>query len=155
MLQLQLYQHSFFVGLISFEHTLVLAKENTERNGLRDRVSFVSSDWFERVDGTFDLIVSNPPYLNDLEWKACEPEIRNYEPKTALVSEPEDSAADLKRIVETASPRIRPGGLLALETGENHHAVLVELATKLGYLEARGFADLRGRPRFFFARRPD
>ncbi|MFP6900695.1 MAG: peptide chain release factor N(5)-glutamine methyltransferase, partial [Opitutales bacterium] len=134
--------------------SLSLAEENAKRNGLQGSISFFLSDWFEKVNGKFDLIVSNPPYLDQEEWLACEPEVRDFEPKMALVSEIEDSAADLKRIIKEGFSRLCPGGLLALETGEKHHAPLLELALERGYLAPRGLDDLQGRPRYFFANRP-
>ena len=133
---------------------LCLAEENAKHNDLQERVHFLRSDWFERVNGQFDLIVSNPPYLDQKEWQACESEVRDFEPKKALVSELRDSASDLKRIVTDGFSRLRPAGLLALETGESHHALLIELALQSGYLAPRGFDDLHGRPRYFFASKP-
>ena len=70
------------------------------------------------------------------------------------VSEIEDGAADLKRIIKDGFSRLCPGGLLALETGEKHHALLLELALERGYLAPHGLDDLQGRPRYFFANRP-
>lgn len=134
---------------------LALATENATRNGLEGRVTFLVSDWFDRVEDLFDLIVSNPPYLNEREWRACEPEVRDFEPKKALVSEVKDSAADLKRIVIGAKSKLREGGILFLETGENHHPVLVELASAEGYVGQIGMSDMQNRPRFFLARRPN
>ena len=134
---------------------LILAAENATRNGLEGRVTFLVGDWFDRVEGLFDLIVSNPPYLNEREWRACEPEVRDFEPKKALVSEVKDSAADLKRIVIGAQSKLREGGVLFLETGENHHPVLAELASAEGYVGQIGMSDMQNRPRFFLARRPN
>lgn len=133
---------------------LALAQENAVRNELSGRVNFLISDWFDQLEGKFDLIVSNPPYLDEDEWLACEPEVRDYEPKQSLVSEFNDSSADLKRIVTSSASRLRPGGALFLETGEGHHTALHELAIAQGYVEQCGMLDLRNRPRFFFARRP-
>lgn len=133
---------------------LALAQENADRNELTGRVDFLISDWFDQLEGNFDLIVSNPPYLDEDEWSACETEVRDHEPKQSLVSEFNDSSADLKRIVASAAPRLRPGGALFLETGEGHHAALNELAIAQGYVEQRGMLDLRNRPRFFLAHRP-
>ncbi|MFP6855152.1 MAG: peptide chain release factor N(5)-glutamine methyltransferase, partial [Opitutales bacterium] len=149
----QKFPASEVIAVDQSEDALALAKENAERNELLHRVTFISGDWFETVEGVFDLIVSNPPYLDDSEWMACEPEIRDHEPKNALVAELDDNAADVTRIMESALSRMLPGGLLALETGEDQHAILMEIAIKTGYSESRGMVDIRDRPRFFFARR--
>jgi len=147
------FSHAEVVAVDQSPAALTLAEENAERNGLKGRVRFLRSDWMKQVEGSFDLIVSNPPYLDENEWLACEPEVRDFEPKTALVAAGDNSVSDLRRIMKTAASRLRSGGVLALETGEEHHASLLELASHTGYFEARGFTDLRQRQRFFFARR--
>ena len=134
---------------------LALAMENAMRNKLEDRVKFLLSDWFDSVEGSFDLIVSNPPYLNEKEWRECDPEVRDFEPKQALVSHQQDSAADLKRILNIALSKLRKGGALFLETGETHHSMLVEQASSIGYVSPIAMTDIRSRPRFFSARRAD
>lgn len=134
---------------------LALAKENAIRNKLDGRVQFLVSDWFDSVEGSFDLIVSNPPYLNEKEWEECDPEVRDFEPKQALVSEVQDSAADLKRILKIALSKLRKGGILFLETGETHHPMLAELASSSGYVSPIAMTDIRNQPRFFSARRTE
>jgi release factor glutamine methyltransferase len=131
---------------------LALAKENAAANGLTERVTFISSDWFSAVSGEFGVIVSNPPYLTDQEWSDAEPEVRDHEPKNALVA-PEEGLADLEAIVRGAAKHLAPGGLLALETGIAHHAALAKIAAGAGYSASEGVRDLAGQPRYFFARR--
>ena len=72
-----------------------------------------------------------------------------------MAAEVKDSAADLKRIVIGAQSKLREGGVLFLETGENHHPVLVELASAEGYVGQIGMSDMQNRPRFFLARCPN
>jgi release factor glutamine methyltransferase len=131
---------------------LALAKENAAANGLSERVTFVISDWFSAVKGEFGVIVSNPPYLTETEWRDAEPEVRDHEPKNALVA-PEEGLADLGKIVRGAAKHLAPGGLLALETGIAHHAALAKIAAEAGYSASEGVRDLAGQPRYFFARR--
>lgn len=69
------------------EGALRVAKENLAL--YKDRITFIQSDLFEKIQGTFDLIVSNPPYIPSNEWEGLEPEIREYEPKIALDGGPE------------------------------------------------------------------
>ena len=129
---------------------LALARENAALNGLEDRVEFSLGNWFDSVAGTFDVIVSNPPYLSDTELDAAEDEVREHEPRAALVAA-EDGLADLAHIVRHALPYLADRGLLALETGVAHHAALSQLATECGYTRSEGLRDLSGRDRFFFA----
>jgi len=129
---------------------LSLARENATACGLDGRVEFVQGDWFAGIDGSFDIIVSNPPYLTEEEWATAEPEVREHEPRGALVAA-DAGLADLARIVHDAHPRLNPAGLLALETGIAHHAPLARLAASRGYAGSQGLRALSGRDRFFLA----
>jgi release factor glutamine methyltransferase len=133
------------------DDALLLAKENAAENGLEGRVRFVSSDWFGSVEGSFDLVVSNPPYLTEAEWEDAEPEVRDWEPYEALVAG-DEGLADLCGILEQASTRIGVGGLVALETGISHHEALSRIAKNAGYSSFECLRDLCDRPRYFLAR---
>ena len=87
---------------------LALARENAERCSLSARVAFAESDWFSAVTDAYDLIVSNPPYLTDAEVAVAEPEVRQFDPVSALVA-PEDGLADLRKILEGARAHLRVG----------------------------------------------
>jgi release factor glutamine methyltransferase len=131
---------------------LALARENAERCGLSARVAFAESDWFGAVPDAYDLIVSNPPYLTDAEVAEAEPEVRQFDPVSALVA-PEAGLADLRKILTAAPAHLRSGGWVLCETGIEQHAALAALSQQLGYAEATGLPDLSGRPRFWRARR--
>lgn len=134
------------------DDALALARENAEACGLASRVDLGRSDWFSEVRDAYDLAVSNPPYLTEAELASADPEVREHDPRAALVA-PEEGLADLRRILTEAPPFLRPGGWLLLETGVDHHAALAALSAELGYAEAEGLPDLSGRPRFWKARR--
>ncbi|MGF1452645.1 MAG: peptide chain release factor N(5)-glutamine methyltransferase [Opitutales bacterium] len=129
---------------------LALAKENAERNGLAGRVVFRVGNWLEGVEGAFDVIVANPPYVTPEEWAKTEPDVREFEPKSALVAA-DAGLADLRVILAQAHERIVPGGLLALECGLGQPAKLVEEALALGYSHAEARRDLTRRERFVWA----
>lgn len=133
---------------------LDLARENAARNGLRERVSFVAGDWLAPLDPatSFDWIVANPPYLTEEEWETAQPEVKDFEPREALVA-PDSGCADLERIIAEAPAFLAPGGLLALETGIEQHGRLREAASAAGLVEVEALRDLSGRERFFLARR--
>jgi len=133
------------------EDALSLAKENAAQNDLSN-VCFAQGSWFEPVEGAFDWIISNPPYLTDEEWQEAEPEVRQYDPFSALVA-PSDGFADLEHIVREAYPRLNVGGRIALETGIAQHAALLKLADSLGYHTAESMQDLSGRDRFITAQK--
>ena len=79
------------------EAALALARENAAANHAGARVEFVRSEWFSALPpGPYDLIVSNPPYLTEQELAEAAPEVREFEPRSALVA-PDDGLADLDR----------------------------------------------------------
>lgn len=132
---------------------LSLAAENAEALGLSERLKLLVGRWFEPIaeGARFDLIVSNPPYLTEQELVTAEPEVVEHEPESALVSGA-DGLDDLRRILADASGYLKPGGLLALETGIAQHEQLQQVAESAGLKDFESIADLSGRPRFVFAR---
>ena len=130
--------------------TLSLARENAVLCNLDIRITFIQSDWFSKVDGSFDLIVANPPYLSETEWKSAQPEVRDHEPRMALVAPCEGKAA-LLQIVNSALGYLKPGAMLALETGTAQHSDLAEASRAAGYSRSESRRDFSGRERFFLA----
>jgi release factor glutamine methyltransferase len=132
------------------EAALRRARENADCNGLRERVSFRRGDWLSGLSLRADCIVSNPPYLTEDEWRSAAPEVRDFEPREALVAA-EEGLADLRRIVEGARSCLEVGGLLALECGVAHGRPLKALAEQVGYTAVQVEQDASGRDRFLFA----
>ena len=116
------------------------------------RVTFLKSNWFAALDPaeTFDLIVANPPYLTADELAGAAPEVREHEPRGALVAD-EAGCADLLRIIGGARARLAEGGVLALETGVAHHATLLAACAAAGFARCESRKDLAGRDRFVLA----
>jgi release factor glutamine methyltransferase len=139
----------------SSEAALAVARQNTSRLGMKDRIRFVSSDWFDgfEADERFEVVVSNPPYLSTAEWDELPGEIRNFEPSTALFSGP--NGLDAVREIIDATPRhLVSDGVLALELAERRAeevAGWLEGASEWGFV--RLLDDLAGRPRVLVARR--
>ena len=130
---------------------LSLAQENFAALGLEGRVQAVPAAWFEGVPpGPYDVIVSNPPYLTAAEVAAAAPEVREHEPRAALEA-PDEGLADLRAILAGAPRYLRPGGLLALETGCDHHLDLTARLQTAGFQQVSARQDLTGRDRFILA----
>lgn len=131
---------------------LDLARENGVSCGMGERVRLLESDWFSALaaEEKFELIVANPPYLSEEETNATAPEVKNFEPLSAL-SAGANGAADLEIIFTQAHSRLIAGGLLACETGIAQHAALLLLAAKIGYSRTESLKDLTGRDRFLLA----
>jgi release factor glutamine methyltransferase len=128
---------------------LALARENAALTALASRVEFLLSDWWSAVPAAprYPLIVSNPPYLSPAEFASAEPEVREFEPPTALVAQGE-GLADFQTILTVAPAHLTPDGWLALETGPDQHPALLALAEAAGFAHRESIADLSGRPRF-------
>jgi release factor glutamine methyltransferase len=121
---------------------LALANENRSRTGLDDRVELVLGHLVAGVRGPFDLVVSNPPYIQHEELEALEPEIRLYEPYEAVVE-----AGHTDAIIRRAIDVVRPGGWLVLESSELRAADVAAELRALGYEEVAVRRDLNGRDR--------
>jgi release factor glutamine methyltransferase len=132
---------------------LAVARSNARSLGLEARVRFLEGDLYGALAGTerFDLIVSNPPYLTPAEWAAAAPEVRDHEPREALVGGV-DGLAVQRRILAGAAQRLAPGGCVVLEIGAGQGAAVPALAREAGFT-AEVRRDLAGRDRIVIARR--
>lgn len=120
------------------EKALETARGNAALNGAK--VCFVLSDAFEKVDGKFDLIVSNPPYIPTAEIESLDREVRDFEPRMAL-----DGGSDgldfYRRIAAGAAQRLTEGGALMLECGEGQAEKIIAM---LGDFDCTTVVDYRG-----------
>ncbi|PWM70702.1 MAG: peptide chain release factor N(5)-glutamine methyltransferase [Bacillota bacterium] len=118
---------------------LALARENAAEN--QADVEFVQSDLFAEIDGAFDVIVSNPPYIKSEDIDGLQREIKDFEPRIAL-----DGGADgldfYRRIAKDAPAHIKAGGALFLECGETQAEEIAAMFEK-----AEIFKDLEGKER--------
>jgi release factor glutamine methyltransferase len=125
---------------------LEVARDNAERNGLAARSSFVECNIGEGVQGLFDLIVSNPPYIPRGDIAALLPEVRDYDPVVAL-----DGGADgldaYRAIATEARRLLAPGGRLIVELGMGQEPAVRALFTKAGFSVGEARRDLAGIPR--------
>jgi len=92
------------------------ARGNARRHGVLARIEFRETRYLDGVEGVFDLIVSNPPYVTDDEYLALAPEVRDYEPRSALASGRE-GLDDIAGVLQAALDHLSPGGRLLLEMG--------------------------------------
>lgn len=152
---IQRYENAVVTAVDASADALALAAENATALGLADRVTFVRSSWYDALTPgeSYDLIVSNPPYLTDEETAAAEPEVRAYEPACALTSA-DRGLADLRTIIAGAPTFLNAGGLLCLETGIAQHAELERMFVSAGLIAVESLRDLTDRDRFMFARMP-
>lgn len=123
------------------EAALETARQNAKNNKVE--IKFVKSDVFENISGKFDAVVSNPPYIKSDEIPSLMPQVKDYEPLTAL-----DGGADgldfYRRITAQAGAYLNAGGLLAFETGWDQGASVSTLMRENGYKDVEVIKDLAG-----------
>jgi release factor glutamine methyltransferase len=133
------------VGVDASAAALAVAGRNAAALGVAYRVQLVCGDWFCGVDGTFDLIAANPPYLSDAEMAAIPPELR-HEPRGALTGGV-DGLDPYRAIAAGLPAHLAPGGRALLEIGPTQGAAVAELLRCAGLSRVEIRADLDDRPR--------
>ena len=123
---------------------LAVARGNAQRLGLSN-VELVASDWYAGVDGAFDAIVSNPPYVAPRDPHLVEGDLR-YEPKAALVAGDEGLAA-LRVVAGGAAAHLAPRGMLAVEHGFAQSEAVRAMLRDAGFVDITVRRDLAGIPR--------
>lgn len=151
---LHLYPSARGVGVDRAFGALQTAKANAGRHGVRDRVAFVQGDWGESIDGGFDLIVSNPPYIPNREIASLAKEVRNHDPILALDGG-EDGLESIRSVIAEIKKRLAPFGTAFVEIGFGQAADVTRLVEKSGLAPSRMHADLAGVARVFEIRRGD
>ncbi len=127
------------------------AKENAEINGVSDRVKFVRADILSEIpDGTYDIIVSNPPYIETSVIGTLQTEVKDYEPLSALDGG-EDGLKFYRRITEIAPKMLKKGGLLAFEIGFDQGESVKTLMGK-NFKDIKIIKDLCGNDRVISGR---
>ncbi len=129
---------------------LEVARENAAL--LEADVSFIESDLFAKVEGKFDIIVSNPPYIESAEVDKLMPEVREHEPRLALDGT-EDGLFFYRKIIEEAENYLTEHGELFFEIGYNQGDAVSELMKAKGYHEVRVIKDLPGLDRVVTGKR--
>jgi release factor glutamine methyltransferase len=129
------------VALDASAGALALARENAALTGLD--IELLYADLHDGLPaGPFDLVVSNPPYVLAAEMDALDPEVRDWEPRAALVDEGQTEA-----LVRAARPALAPGGRLVLEVHADGAGAAVRLLENAGYADVRITQDLANRDR--------
>lgn len=121
------------VGVDVSEDALAVARQNADRLAEKQAV-FIQSDLFEKVEGSFDLIVSNPPYIRSQEIAGLMPEVREHEPHLALDGK-DDGLHFYREIIKGAMPHLKRGGQLFFEIGYDQGEAVQALLAANGYTE--------------------
>jgi release factor glutamine methyltransferase len=138
---------------------IAVASRNAQHHGVEDRVTFRRADCFETLDGgpalgSFEVIVSNPPYLDDAEIAALEPDVRGYEPRVAMSAGA--GGLDILRRIAAGVPQhqhLASDGELIVEVGAEQAAAVAKLVEEAGLRVVSVINDFAGHPRVVRARR--
>jgi len=134
------------LGVDLSEAAVAVAQGNAMALGFDGRAEFARSDWFSGVEGRFDLIVSNPPYIAADEMAGLQPEVRDWEPHLAL-SPGGDGLDAYRAIAAGAAARLMAGGRIVLEIGPTQGQAVSALFMAQGFERLRVLKDLDGRDR--------
>lgn len=139
---------------------LAVAKGNAERHAVAEKIEWMESDLLSALHergmaGTVDIIASNPPYIAEADWAGLQPEVREFEPRSALFSGPTGTEFH-ERLLRESKEFLVPGGMLVMEIGQGQCAAVRQMAERIGgYAPLRVVEDEAGIERVVIARRPD
>ncbi|WP_375409502.1 peptide chain release factor N(5)-glutamine methyltransferase [uncultured Methylobacterium sp.] len=144
------YRHAFGVGIDLSHAALLTASANARVNGVADRSAFAAMSWCDALAGSFDVIVSNPPYIAGDVIAGLSTEVRCHDPRLAL--DGGDDGLEAYRSILEALARVgpgflAPGGTLHLEIGFDQAAAVSDLARHAGFAEVVVARDLAGHDR--------
>ena len=128
------------------EEALEVAKENSQSHDAT--IKFIKSDIFNNIDDKFDIIVSNPPYIDRKDEVTMQDNVLNYDPHLALFAE-EEGMYFYRKIIEQANDYLNENGVMFFEIGYNQKDKIIKLADMNGY-SAEVYKDINGRDRMAF-----
>ena len=143
------------LGIDQSSSAIDLARENAKALGLNHLVEFLQSNWYDaipdRYQTAFDVIISNPPYIQKDDPHLQDGDLR-FEPKSALTDD-EDGLSCIREILKNAHHYLKPGGLIALEHGYDQASEVGALMKTHAFHEIGALADLAGHLRVTLARK--
>jgi release factor glutamine methyltransferase len=134
------------VGVDISDSALKMAKKNAALNLVEDRCTFIKSDWGSELKESFDLIVSNPPYIPNLDIESLAKEVKNHDPILALDGG-FDGLQSYKKIFLQILSLLKPSGIALFEIGINQQEDIMRIVEESGVSVKRINRDLAGIPR--------
>ncbi len=131
------------VGVDASTRALEAASQNSILNKVSDRTRFIRSHWTSEVEGTFDVIVSNPPYISYAEKETLDETVLRYDPHQALFAEGEGLKA-YEDIMEKLFSYLAPEGHAFFEIGLGQESAVRKIAEQMGLQFVKGYRDLQG-----------
>lgn len=131
------------VGVDISEAALEVARQNAQRLGLYQRTEWIRSEWGTEISEVVDIIISNPPYIAEAELPGLEPEVREFEPKGALISGA-DGLDSYRAIRKHAERLLKQEGIILLEVGASQALEVAEIFAGKEFTPAGVYKDLAG-----------
>ena len=133
-------------GIDASEEALIWARRNVAKLSLEKRCSLSLADWGRNIEGSYDAILANPPYIRSGDIAALAPEVSRYEPVPALDGGP-DGLTAYRDIAARIAPLLKPDGVLLAEIGEGQDAQVASILAAAGIETAKIVEDLARIPR--------
>ena len=134
------------LGTDMSEPALAVAKANAATLGADDGARFVLADWWDGIEGQFDLVVANPPYISSSEMADLAPEVRDWEPHAALTPGG-DGLAAYRAIAAGLHNHLAPQARVLLEIGSTQGAAVQSILEQSGFTAIAILPDMDGRDR--------
>ena len=144
------YKEAIGIGIDISNKALNVAKKNTDLLNLNQRATFKLGNWCENVEGKFDLIVSNPPYISEDEMMNLSKDVLNWEPRIALTPEG-DGLEAYKYILNGSKQLLKTNGKLILEIGYNQRDEVSYLLKSNNYKDIKVVRDINNKDRVISA----
>ena len=133
------------------EYALKTASKNSKRHGVESRLKLLHSNWFEKISGSFDVIVSNPPYISSEEYAQLSAEVVKYDPKISLTLGG-DGLEAYREILSQALEKLSKNGHIFLEIGYTQANAVGHLFREAGFQQIKVHKDLGSRDRVISAK---
>ena len=131
------------VGVDQSCGALEVAQKNAARHSVLERAQFIKSNWLDNVSGRFDVIVSNPPYIPEEDFERLDGNVKNFDPKRALVGG-KDGLDCYRDIIKHAKTFLNSNGWLVFEVGLGQSSHVVQLLDDFGFQRVSVHKDLSG-----------
>ncbi len=140
-------------GVDASAAALAVAVRNAEACGVADQARLYPGGWGFGEAGAYDLVLSNPPYVSEADFAGLAREVREHDPRIALVGGP-DGLGPYRAITAAAPGGLKPGGWLGVEFGAGQAGAVTGLMANAGFGEIEVYRDLSGHERVAFGRTP-
>ena len=133
------------------QYALNIARTNSKRHGVQSRLKLLYSNWFDKISGSFDIIVSNPPYISSKEYTQLSAEVLKYDPKISLTLGG-DGLEAYREILSQAIEKLSKNGHIFLEIGHTQANAVGHLFKEAGFQQIKVHKDLGSRDRVISAK---